>query len=67
MKQLDKILKITIVFAAFVLINGCATNLDKVTPTSSELVEINAKIAIEACGQGNVKKVSVEGYECKLN
>lgn len=42
-------------------------SLDKVISTSSELVEINAKMAIEVCGQGNVKKVSTESYECKLN
>ena len=65
LKQLDKIFKFTIVFTSFALILGCSINLEKGSPNSSEAVKVNAELAIKACGQGNVKKVSSEGYECK--
>ncbi|MCF4008415.1 hypothetical protein [Rheinheimera sp. UJ63] len=66
LKKIDNILKIGIVLATFVFINGCVAHLNKDTLTSSELVKKHAKMAIAACGQGNVKTVSTEGYECHI-
>lgn len=64
MKGFYKMVKAVIVCTAFVLIKGCAVNVEKPPLTSSKLVKINAKLAIAACGQGNVIKVNTEGYEC---
>ncbi|WP_445428554.1 hypothetical protein [Alishewanella sp. HL-SH05] len=66
LKKIDNILKIGIVLATFVFINGCVAYLNKASFTSTELVKKHAKMAIAACGQGNVKKVSTEGYECHI-
>ncbi len=34
-------------------------------PSKSRLVKENADLAVEKCGKGRVKQVSIEGYECK--
>ncbi len=41
-------------------ISSCASQPTK----KSDLVKQNAKLAIEDCGKGNVKEVTINGYEC---
>ena len=46
-----------------VLLSGCSVS--SYQDSNSDLVEENAELALEECGRGNVKEVSIEGFKCK--
>ncbi len=50
----------TYIFFLF-FISSCVSQPTK----KSDFVKQNAKLALEDCGKGNVKEVTINGYECK--
>lgn len=45
-------------------LGGCVVKHESSTNAPSK-VEVNSRLALEQCGQGNVQEVSKEGFVCK--
>jgi hypothetical protein len=59
-------MRLSIIAVLTILVCGCTSPVEQgpAHGSDSEKVKAMAEKALEACGKGNVKSVSVDGFQC---